>query len=557
MQIKNLSNSLAQPRASTSSAVHFPLLLIVLLAVIFLRIPLLDMPLERDEGGFAYIAHMMMQGKSLYTDLQDSKLPLLYLIYACFIKLFGYNAAGIHIGLLIFNLATIITIYRFFSTAFSQNIGLISAILYAVQSLNPLMLGFATHATQLLILPISVGLWLHYLALKKERNDLLFYSGLLIGLGFLIKQQAIGFVLFTLFYTLFSDFQAKKPLKQIFFHVFSLGLASITPYLICVFYMLLNGHFNEFWFWTIKYPGIERLSKNWGNAVPLFKHFFSFLSAGSWLFWGFGTLGLVSLVKSSWPFSLKMYPVLLLFFSFFSVATGYHFYPHYFIMLLLPVSLINALFIEKLLAYLKLKKWRYLTIMPVALFLFTVCQPIFTHEAYFINPNLTILSHTMYEGNPFVEAERVGQILANRSQPTDKIAVLGSEPEILVAANRTSALSQIYVYALVSMDSFAQKERQKAVNEIITTRPRFIVQATALSSWMNSVGMQQVESVLRDIVKNNYKLIGIAYAQDKANSVYRWDSEVKRHMEEAEVPDNALFIYELKAPLSNSSNDTK
>ena len=46
--------------------------------LLFVRVNLLDIPLERDEGGFAYVGEMALRGKLLYTELHDIKLPGLY-----------------------------------------------------------------------------------------------------------------------------------------------------------------------------------------------------------------------------------------------------------------------------------------------------------------------------------------------------------------------------------------------------------------------------------------------------------------------------------------------
>ena len=52
------------------------------------RLKLLAIPLERDEGSFAYIGHWIFRGKELYTDMLDSKLPGLYTYYGLFTTLF-------------------------------------------------------------------------------------------------------------------------------------------------------------------------------------------------------------------------------------------------------------------------------------------------------------------------------------------------------------------------------------------------------------------------------------------------------------------------------------
>src|SRR5688572_1619989 len=82
--------------------------LLGIMAIIFLqgRLQLLGIPLERDEGSFAYIGHWLLKGKELYTDMLDSKLPGLYTIYALSTTLFGYNATGVHTGLFMLSIAS-------------------------------------------------------------------------------------------------------------------------------------------------------------------------------------------------------------------------------------------------------------------------------------------------------------------------------------------------------------------------------------------------------------------------------------------------------------------
>jgi hypothetical protein len=48
-----------------------------------LRLPLLSVPLERDEGGYAYMADRMHQGDTLYLDLVETKPPGVFCAYGC------------------------------------------------------------------------------------------------------------------------------------------------------------------------------------------------------------------------------------------------------------------------------------------------------------------------------------------------------------------------------------------------------------------------------------------------------------------------------------------
>src|SRR5690349_3352400 len=105
--------SSAKVESSSTGLQLAPLIFLGLSALSFLitRIRLLAIPLERDEGSFAYIGHWLFKGKQLYTDMLDSKLPGLYTYYAFFTSLFGYNATGVHMGLLVANVVTAICFY--------------------------------------------------------------------------------------------------------------------------------------------------------------------------------------------------------------------------------------------------------------------------------------------------------------------------------------------------------------------------------------------------------------------------------------------------------------
>ena len=78
-----------------------------------LRGRLLDIPFERDEGGFAYMGYSWIHGTPLFTDYVDVKPPLIYILYSIFGWLFGENPQGVHTGLLLFNLGFSLTFFLF------------------------------------------------------------------------------------------------------------------------------------------------------------------------------------------------------------------------------------------------------------------------------------------------------------------------------------------------------------------------------------------------------------------------------------------------------------
>ena len=70
--------------------------LVVLLFAGFIRVRLLEMPLERDEGEYAYAGQLILQGYPPYELAYNMKLPGTYFAYAAGMAIFGQTIAGVH-----------------------------------------------------------------------------------------------------------------------------------------------------------------------------------------------------------------------------------------------------------------------------------------------------------------------------------------------------------------------------------------------------------------------------------------------------------------------------
>src|SRR5438105_14308698 len=72
---------------------------LALLFVVVVRVRLREMPLERDEGEYAYAGQLMLQGIPPYKEAYNMKLPGTYAAYALIMALFGQTPSAIHLGL--------------------------------------------------------------------------------------------------------------------------------------------------------------------------------------------------------------------------------------------------------------------------------------------------------------------------------------------------------------------------------------------------------------------------------------------------------------------------
>src|SRR4029453_6663724 len=84
---------------------------IVFTLVVAIRIRLLGIPLERDEGEYAYAGQLILQGIPPYKLAYNMKFPGTYAAYALIISIFGQTISGIHLGFLLLNAATIALVF--------------------------------------------------------------------------------------------------------------------------------------------------------------------------------------------------------------------------------------------------------------------------------------------------------------------------------------------------------------------------------------------------------------------------------------------------------------
>src|ERR1700739_3167065 len=123
-----------------------------MVATALLRIHLLQTPLERDEGEYAYSGQLMLQGIPPYKLACNMKLPGTYAAYALIMALFGQTIEAIHMGLLLVNSASIALVYLLGKRLYSVSAGLAACAAYALLSISGGVLGTQAHATQFVVL---------------------------------------------------------------------------------------------------------------------------------------------------------------------------------------------------------------------------------------------------------------------------------------------------------------------------------------------------------------------------------------------------------------------
>jgi hypothetical protein len=455
------------------------LVMAVLLAV-GVRLRLLSIPLERDEGEFAYVGQLMLEGIPPYKLAFNIKLPGTYAAYAALMGLFGQTTAGIHFGFLLVNLATLALLFLIARRLLDAEQAAIACVCYALFSLSPGVLGLQGHATHLVVLTALGGWWLLLRARASGRLWSCGWSGLLFGLCFLCKQPGIFFAMFGGALLLRDAAQApasERAMRLRHLGIFCVGVA--VPFLVTCLWMWRAGTFQRFWFWTMVYAPFHagNLSEEtvWWQLNEFSRR------AGALEWWALAAAaGLVCLMVDKAQREAKFIIVCLLGFSLMALMASFYFFRHYFIVLLPVASLLVAVAVR---GAARGAGWK---VAGGALAL--ACAGfIFVNRAVWFELTPDAVCRSLYQREPFPEAVEISRYIREHSAPGNVIEVLGSEPEIYFYAHRHSASGYLYMYDLMKLSPYAPLMQKEMIHDIEKAKPLYLVMVHAPTSWAMTI----------------------------------------------------------------------
>ncbi|HZV80939.1 MAG TPA: glycosyltransferase family 39 protein, partial [Geobacteraceae bacterium] len=420
--------------------------LAALTVVVWVRVRLLQTPLERDEGEYAYAGQLIMHGFPPYLHAFSMKLPGMFYLNAAMLKIFGESVSGIHLGLLVANLVSSILVYLIGRRLFTRGAGLISAALFALMTVSQHLLGTFAHATHFVVLFVLAALSLIIPEQKSVSPYRYLVAGIFFGLAFLVKQHAVLFLAAAVLFVMLES----RPLSLAAGGAITMATGFAVPCLLTALLAFLQGTFARFWLWTVKYAASYA-----SDLTPLFG-WINFRSQmgeilGSMLiYWLLALAGLLTvLFGSSGKTRNFLLPLLLC--SFLAICPGFHFRPHYFILVVPVVALLaGALFATARMPRM-LQTGLYLLLIGATLFQFWT-------EGWFLfgAPPEEYVKKAYQTTKPFAESVGVARYVRDNTGPKDRILVLGSEPQIYFYAQRLSATGHIYMYPLMEEQPYAE-----------------------------------------------------------------------------------------------------
>ena len=442
-----------------------------------LRLRVAGMPLERDEGEYAYLGQLILQGEWPYLAAHNMKLPGTYYAYAAILGLLGETDVAIRTALVAVNAATILLVAALARRFAGEAAALTAAAVYAALTLGTAMLGFTANAEHFVLLPAVAGLLL--LAQDAPSRARLGAAGLLLGLAVVMKQPGAFFVACGAVWIVAGGGTPRRLAADLAVY----GAGAVVPYAAVCLAMLAGGAFAPFWFWTVTYLREYGSMIDVGTGLTELARQLAWMLAAAPLAWLLGAAGVFVLATPPVDRRTRIRLLALLATSAVAVAPGLRFTDHYFLLLLPALSLLAGIATATFVTYVRPRSARAADVLVVGVPALLLALAVLHDRATLLLRSPVESARALYAPNPLAEAVEIADELARRSAPDERIAVIGSEPQIYFYARRRAATSYMYMYPLMEPQPFAARMQDEMIAQLESARPRFLVLVNVDMSW--------------------------------------------------------------------------
>ena len=499
-----------------------------LVIVAAVRLRLLNLPLERDEGEYACAGQLMLQGIPPYEFAYNMKFPGTYAAYAVIMALFGQTPAGIHFGVLCLTTLTALMLFRLGKKMLDPAAGIVAASAYAVLAASPSMLGLAGHATQFCAFFATAGLCAMWQARQNRNWLVILAAGLLFGAAVLMKQQAALIALWaSLAWTVWCFRKTEISFGKRLAALAVFGAGIVLPFASCCLILWHAGVFRTFWFWTVEYAWQYASVVPLSYAPQLFWKGFAWVTAPGFLLWLMAGAGLILLWLDERLKPSRRWLLGFCIASALAVCPDFYFRKHYFLIALPAVALLGGVAVSAA-GHLRAQRngISRLSGWPVWICVVAVAVTIAANRGIWFRLTPVQATCAIYGPDPFPEAEVVAAYIREKSPPAARLAVLGSEPEIYFLARRRPATGYIYTYGLMEPQPFARKMQDEMIREIETNSPELVVFAdNPLFSWGRRPDSDLKIFDWWNSYQTNYTRVGLADVISTTETKFTWGAE--------------------------------
>lgn len=297
--------------------------------------------IDHDESTYLVIAQEMIKGKILYVDTIDVKPAGIFLIMALLRMLCGNSVFMVR---LFTSLVIAFTSYLIFRVKLNngsdRRAALAAGFIYIFMLSVFTFFGVSVNTETYFNLFTIAGL---LFILKKNSVAGNLIAGVLLGCGFIIKYVVLfDFMAFIIFYMILSLRRSKSLFYKSFVHAGIMTAGFIIPFGLINLYYCLVGHYDDFLFHTFevtrKYP-VER------DAVEIIKYILDFHIRFLPVIFFFYYCLFDKSLKTENTKTEKLLIIVWVIFDLAAILYPGKYFGHYFIQMMLPVSLFAGNFL--------------------------------------------------------------------------------------------------------------------------------------------------------------------------------------------------------------------
>ena len=479
---------------------------VIIILYIVIRINIINIPLDRDEGIFGYTGQTILNNGLPYRDVFDHKPPVVFYLNALALLLVPPTSTGIHIFLHTYNFLTLIALF-FVARSYTQSntTGLWVAFLYAIFSSSPVIQGFTASTEMFLLLPMTLSLLFAILAVSKDKIYFSMLSGICGALTVFTKQTGALIILFIICYLLLAQISVNADRDTYIKAIKSLAMWGAGFLLISLLipgYFYFQGNFDEFIYWNFTHSYIYSKNSHVIDVFPRIHQVIVKIITDNLLIISVGLC--VSIVDILRKNAKGYFALGFLFFSLMATVPGAA-YSHYFAQIAPAIAIIGGFGISSLIDPLQYTKKRIPILLLCALGIIIV--PVWVHSCYYINNSPDQISRGYFGNNPFPESVDLAKFIMRRTNKDDSVFIFGSEAQILLLSQRKSATSYALIYPLMSIFPRYKEFQRKAWEEIASLNPKYIIIVNIPTSllWDGKADLW-ILSKTKQLIDENYNL---------------------------------------------------
>jgi len=323
--------------SSICRSIPLSLLFLLLFSIAIRFFSFFPSVIDHDESTYIVVSDAILNGKTYFVDVIDTKPVGVFLLYAGLQKLFGSGIFILRLLAAVFLGLTAFFLYLAKRKAGSTALAAMAAgIIYLILNAIFTYYGVSPNTETFFNLFTALALWLW---IEEKNAGLFFLAGLSLGLGFITKYvvafDALAFGLFMLW----MAYGKKVNWGATMIRAFLMLLGFVLPFGLTLLYYRQSGHLDDFLFYSFqvssRYPDAAR-------PFDYIKFFFDF----NLRFFPVVIMAVYVLWKKRENAWLNQFALLWLCCVWIVVLLPGKFFAHYCIQVMLPLSFIAGSFFE-------------------------------------------------------------------------------------------------------------------------------------------------------------------------------------------------------------------